>query len=83
LFGGRDFWDTLQKILGDQAPDIQRLVALGQNGIRLFNWLASAIPQLKDTAPTRPLIPPGSPVFTWAAAWLAALGREPQRMEAQ
>ena len=74
LFGGHGLWDTLRKIMGDQAPDLDRLVNLGQNGIRLLNWLASVIPQLGDGTSSRPLLPPGSPVFTWAAAWLAATG---------
>jgi hypothetical protein len=73
--GGQGFWDTLRIVLGSQGPDLGRLTARAQNGIRVLNWLASVIPQLDPgTANTQPLLPPGSPVIGWANAWLVATG---------
>lgn len=77
LFGAQGLWDLLQRILGPQAPEFHRLVELGQNGLRLLNWLASVIPQLKDQA-SHALLAPGSPVFMWASAWLVAFGIKPR-----
>lgn len=76
LFLGRGLWDTLRKILGDQTPDLGRLNARGQSGQRLLTWLALALPELRQSTPTRPLLPARSPAFVWAAAWLQATGMQ-------
>lgn len=74
LVSGRGTWDTLRKILGDQTPDLGRLLSRGQSGQRLITWLALAIRPISTDRSDAPLLPAGSPVFTWAAAWLEATG---------
>ncbi len=74
LVQGRGLWDTLRKILGEQTPDLGRLLSRGQSGQRLLTWLALALPQLSQDAPGVPLLPAGSPAFVWAATWLEATG---------
>ena len=74
LVMGRGLWDTLRKILGDQAPDLGRLLSRGQSGQRLLTWLALALPELQRDPPSHPLLPAGSPAFVWAATWLEATG---------
>jgi hypothetical protein len=76
LFRARGMWEVLRQVLGRNAPDLGRLVTRGQTGLRLLDWLASAIPALADSSPARPLLPADTPVYTWAAAWLAATGIE-------
>jgi hypothetical protein len=73
-FQARGMWDVLRKILGRETPDLGRLITRGQSGQRLFEWLASALPQITETPPTAPLLPAGSPVFALAASWLEASG---------
>jgi hypothetical protein len=72
LVRGRGLWDTLRKILGDQTPDLGRLLNRGQSGQRLLTWLALALPALQRDPPGQPLLPAGSPAFVWAATWLEA-----------
>lgn len=74
LFQARGMWDLLRKILGDETPDLGRLLTRGQSGLRILDWLASVIPQLSESTLSRPLVPTGSPVFVWAAQWLEATG---------
>lgn len=74
LVQGRGLWDTLRKILGEQTPDLGRLLSRGQSGQRLLTWLALAQPQIVQDRAEAPLLPAGSPVFVWAAAWLEATG---------
>jgi hypothetical protein len=81
LFRARGMWEVLRQVLGRAAPDLGRLVTRGQTGLRLLNWLASVIPALSGPALSnqslaQPLLPADSPVYTWAAAWLAATGIE-------
>lgn len=73
-FAARGMWDVLRKILGRETPDLGRLITRGQTGQRLFDWLASALPLITETPPTRPLLAADSPVFTLAASWLEASG---------
>jgi hypothetical protein len=76
LFGARGMWDVLRQVLGKETPDLGRLLTRGQTGLRLLDWLATVIPALSNTAPAGPLAPANSPVYTWAASWLAATGIE-------
>jgi hypothetical protein len=76
LFGARGIWDVLRRVLGKETPDLGRLLTRGQTGLRLLDWLASVIPMLSNPAPAGPLVPANSPVYTWAASWLAATGIE-------
>lgn len=75
LFGVRGLWPTLRQILGDQAPDLQRLVDRAQAGLRLIEWLAAALPQLTNSAGPLPLPEPS--IFASAATWLQATGLDP------
>ena len=76
LFGARGMWDVLRRVLGKETPDLGRLLTRGQTGLRLLDWLSSVIPMLSNPAPAGPLVPANSPVYTWAASWLAATGIE-------
>jgi len=74
LFGARDIWDVLRRVLGNETPDLGRLLTRGQTGLRLLDWLATVIPVLSNPAPAGPLAPADSTVYGWAASWLAATG---------
>jgi hypothetical protein len=74
LFQARGMWDVLRRILDKDAPDFGRLVTRGQTGQRLLDWLASVLPQINETQPFKPLLPPDAPVFAHAAQWLEASG---------
>ena len=76
-FQTQGMWNTLRKILGDQTPDLGRLIARGQSGLRLLNWLAGVLDNLGDSSASRPLAATGDPVFVWAAQWLQASGLTP------
>jgi hypothetical protein len=73
-FQARGMWDVLHKILGKETPDLGRLITRGQSGQRLLEWLASALPLITETPPSKPLFAAESPVFTLAASWLEASG---------
>jgi hypothetical protein len=44
--GARGLWATVRAVLGDETPDLGRLVDRGQAGQRVLLWLASALPRL-------------------------------------
>lgn len=74
-FRANGMWDLLRVLLEPQPPDFGRLTARGQSGLRLLNWLASALPRLQERTPTAPLLTAADAgVRTWAAAWLEASG---------
>jgi hypothetical protein len=75
MFGTRGVWSTLRAVLGDQTPDLARLVSRGQYGQRLIQWIATILSQLDipdGAISATPLLSSGSPVFHYAAEWLAA-----------
>lgn len=77
LFGAHGVWSTLRALLGDQAPDLGRLVSRGQYGQRLIQWLATVLSQLEVTdthVVSSPLLGPSSPIIHYAEEWLAASG---------
>src|SRR5262249_15687849 len=47
-FASTNMWDTVGKILGSRTPDLGRLVTRAQSGLRLLNWLADTIPNLRE-----------------------------------
>ncbi len=67
-------WEVVRAVLGDQAPDIGRLVARAEAGLGVLRWLAGVLPRLAATHRRRPLLDPRDPVTTDAARWLAATG---------
>lgn len=74
LFQAQGMWEVLRKVLGHEAPDFGRLVTRGQSGLRLLDWLASVLPEVRDDATNRLALAPGAPPFVWAAMWLEASG---------
>ena len=77
-FQARNMWDLIRRILGSDAPDLERLVNRGQSGMRLLKWLASIVPQLRDSRAAAPIVGANRAVFVWAAAWLQATGLQPE-----
>ena len=73
-FQTRGAWSTLRAILGSQTPDLGRLIARGQSGMRILTWLASTLEKINEPRPTTPLLAPGDPVLIAAAEWLQATG---------
>lgn len=72
LFHVQGFWPTVERILEPNVPDMTRLVERGQAGQHLLTWLGTTLGSLETG--TGALVPPGSPVFQWAATWLEASG---------
>jgi len=83
LFGVSGMWEVLRKVIGHEAPDFGRLVTRGQSGLRLLDWLASVLPEVRDNATNRLALAPGAPPFVWAAMWLEASGFGVQRAGAR
>jgi hypothetical protein len=72
LFHVQGFWPTVERIVEPGVPDMMRLVERGQAGQHLLTWLGATLGSLGTG--TGALVPPGSPVFQWAATWLEASG---------
>jgi len=76
LFMGRTLWDVLRGVLGSDAPDLERHVALAQSGMRVMAWLAEALDAVRQKDPrqiaTRIAAEPSLVAF--ATAWLDAAG---------
>jgi hypothetical protein len=69
IFHTTGFWPTLRRILEPDVPDVSRIVDRGQSGQHLIAWLAGSL-----TDSSTPPLSSDSPVYSWAAAWLAASG---------
>jgi hypothetical protein len=76
-FGTRGLWDTLRKILGSQAPDIDRLITRGESGMHLLDWIAGKLPDVANAEPAAPLAKPNDNAFLYAEQWLDATGLGP------
>ncbi len=74
LVGARTLQQTIVNILGNDAPDVQRLIDTGLNGQKVLLWLADASPRVGDAVPHVPLVTDGDPVAVTAALWLHAAG---------
>jgi hypothetical protein len=72
MFHTKGFWPTVARILEPSVPDLARLVARGQSGQHLLDWLGAVLGEIGS--PSGVLLPPNSPVFGWAARWLEASG---------
>jgi len=73
-FQAHGLWDLLHTIIGDQSPDFARLLHRGQDGERILEWLAAALPQIGRGSIRLPQVGPQSPLVAWAAEWLDATG---------
>jgi hypothetical protein len=76
-FQAHGLWDLLHKIIGDPSPDFSRLLHRGQDGQRIIEWLATALPQFGRAPMRMPAIASQAPVVAWAAGWLDATGMLP------
>jgi hypothetical protein len=75
LVDGHSLWDRVRLLLGQQAPDVERLVRRGQSGLRLLDWLATLVPGLADESSWGQVVASAdAPAFTWATTWLDATG---------
>ncbi len=71
-FQAHGLWDVLLKIIGDPSPDFARLLHRGQDGQRIIEWLALALPLAGRVSARMPDISPQSPIAIWGAGWLDA-----------
>src|SRR5258705_10472354 len=62
LVGARTLQQTILNILGNDAPDVQRLLDVGAAGQKVIEWLATAMARLTADPQEGPLMPPGVPV---------------------
>jgi hypothetical protein len=70
-FRAVNLWEVIRAIAGDATPDLGRLIARGQSGMAVLQWLAIVMPAINNN--TR-LVAGGDPVFIPAAQWLQATG---------
>lgn len=84
VVGARTLQETIVRILGADAPDVQRLIDTGLAGQKVLEWLAVSLPRLTAATPV-PLLQPGDPVSVSATLWLHAAGvaqAQPRQQEA-
>jgi hypothetical protein len=74
LVGAHTLQQTLVNILGQEAPDVQRLIDAGLSGQKVLEWLANVLPRIADTTTHVPLVTIGDPIAVTAALWLHAAG---------
>src|SRR5436190_2117336 len=72
LLATHGFWQTLERLLEPNVPDLRRLVECGRHGQRILLWLAAALPSLSGGAPEETAVTVD--VAVSATAWLAANG---------
>jgi hypothetical protein len=70
----RNLWEVVRAVLRESTPDLDRLPARGQSGMRLLAWVAERLPRFSETAPGQVLVMPRDPVLIWASQWLEAAG---------
>ena len=73
-FAVRGMWAVIRAALGDQTPDLGRIITRGQSGLHMLSWLATGSPKLAQGGSLAADLSPSSPVFTWASQWLSATG---------
>jgi hypothetical protein len=79
LVGARTLQQTIVNILGQDAPDVQRLIDSGLNGQAVLEWLATKLPQLSGASST--LTPLDQHVALAAVLWLRAVGVDDQQQQ--
>jgi hypothetical protein len=72
LVRARGLWQTLQRLLEPNVPDIRRLLECGRHGQRILFWLATALPALQASPAGAAQVT--ADVAVSAEAWLAANG---------
>jgi len=77
LVGARNLQDAIVAILGQDAPDVQRLIDCGLAGQKVLAWLAGAMAAIYSASSRQPLLGAGDPVFEAAEQWLQAAGVNP------
>jgi len=73
LFQAQNIWAVIRNILGNEAPDLARLIDRAQAGTRILDWMAGHLADIRSGAISRVLIQE-SALFRWAANWLQASG---------
>jgi hypothetical protein len=81
LVGARTLQQTIVNILGNDAPDVQRLIDTGLAGQKVLLWLAGTLPRIAGSS-REPLIAYGDPVSVTAGLWLHAAGLDVPAQEA-
>jgi hypothetical protein len=71
VFQARGLWATVRAVLGDETPDLARLVDRGQSGQRVLLWLASVLPRLGGQGD---LLSGSEETAAAATTWLQASG---------
>jgi hypothetical protein len=74
LVGSRTLQQTILNILGEDAPDVQRLIDSGLLGQKVLEWLAGVLPRIDGDPSPAPLVTVGDPIVVTAALWLRAVG---------
>ena len=64
LVVGRTLWDVVRAMWGDDAPDIDRFVTLGQSGQLLLGWVGTSGAESGE---------PTSTSIDAAVSWLMAM----------
>jgi hypothetical protein len=73
-FQARGMWDLLRHLLGDDTPDLGRILNRARAGLRVLTWISSELSELARTSPSRVLVPANHEIFAWCAQWLDASG---------
>jgi hypothetical protein len=83
VVGARSMQATIVTILGQDAPDVQRLIDTGLAGQGVLLWLFTvAMPKVADPA-RPPLAAGGDPIVVTASRWLQASGLAAPATQAQ
>jgi hypothetical protein len=83
LVGARTLQQTILNILGNDAPDVQRLLDAGAAGQKVIEWLATAMARLNADAQQGPFMTLGDPVSVSATLWLNANGLASSQQQQQ
>ncbi len=73
LFESRNIWELIRNILGNDTPDLQRIISRAQSGLRIIGWMAENLAAIQGTGLESALFNE-SAVFSWASSWLHASG---------
>lgn len=73
LFQAQNLWGLIANILGDDSPDLARLIERAQSGMRILSWLARHHDKSGSHRFAQQL-QSETGLFMWAASWLQASG---------
>jgi hypothetical protein len=76
LFDGRNAWDVVRNLLGEDTPDLAAAITLAQTGMRLISWMAGNLQGLTggDTAGLTAAVARDPAIAGYAQQWLEAAG---------